>query len=264
MLLLAALLAAAQPEAPAPAPAENQGPSIVILGNDARRAAVERVLGDLARTGRGFRRDHASGMWHVGCITAWRDNPGQTEACVRARLRSLRTQPTLVINTWLRHEAEGTIPISCIGGGGSGQALLRTATGTGNSEAIGLCLDQALREAEGPSPRPFRLSSADGLAIEDIAQARSSATGMLKVAVDHLGIPRGMSGICLIQGRVLRSERGPAVSPGAAIEVDVPCGPALAGDRTRRVRMGQLGQGRFVRLHLDEGRALLHIEPAEE
>jgi hypothetical protein len=263
MLLLAALLAAAQPEPPAPAPAD-QGASIVILGNDAGRAAVERVLGELAQAGRRFRRDQANGMWLVGCISVWRDNPGQTEACLRARLRSLRAQPTLVINTWSRDVAEGTIPVSCIGVGGSGQALLRTENGTGNSAAMSQCLNQALREAEGQSPRPFHLPFADAFAIDDIGQARSSASQVLKVAVDHLGIPRGMTGTCLIQGRVLRSERGPAVVPGGAIEVGVPCGPALAGDRTRRVRMGGLGEGRFVRLYLDEGRDLLHIEPAQE
>ena len=262
MLLFVALLSAAHPEARVAVPAD-QTPAIVILGDDARRARVERVLGGLSRAGRDFRRDHASGLWYVGCITAWRDNPGQTEACLRSRLQGGRARPTVVVNTYVQ-DAEGATSVSCIGIGGTGRASLRDSSAATSTEAMSRCLDRALRAIEGPSPRPFSVPFSDGFEIDDIGQARSRATGVLKVAVDHLGVPRGMTGTCLIQGRVLESERGPSVVPGAVIEVGVPCGPMLGGDRSRRVQMDGLGEGRFARLYLDERRVLLHIEPAGE
>ena len=263
MLLLVALLSLAQPETQAAAPGSGP-PAIVILGDDARRGRVERALGELAAAGRAHRRELESGMWYAGCVSAWRDNAAQAEACVRSRLLRQRARPTVVLNTHAREAGPGRTAISCIGLGGTGQASLRDPVETGNAEAMRRCLDRASRATQGPWPRPYPVRFADRFEIDDVERARAGATRILKVAIDHLGIPRGMTGTCLVQGRVTATERGEAVLPGGAIEIGVPCGPTLSWDRSRRVRMAGMGQGNFARVYLDDRRTLLHIEPATE
>lgn len=260
MLLLVALLSLFQPEAAA---ARAVPPSVVILGDEARRGAVERVLGELAAAGGSYRQDH-EGAYYVGCVAAWRNDMVQTEACIRARLQRHGERPTIVLNTYRRGAGQGTTPVSCIGAGGAGGAILGGPAGSGNAAAMQRCLDRALQTNRAPLPRPYRVGSTDRFEIDDVEQARTAATTVLKIAIDHVGFPRGIAGSCLVQGRVVRAELGPSLPPGGAIEVGVPCGPATSLDGARRARMAGLGEGSFARLYLGGGRRLLHIEPAPQ
>jgi len=263
MLLLVALLSLLQPESEAAA-AQTVLPSVVILGDDARRSTVERVLGDLAAAGRSHRPEYEMGLWYVGCVTAWRDNRPQTEACIRARLQRHLERPTIVLNTFGRSTGQGTTSVSCIGAGGAGRAILRDPAEIGNAAAMLRCLDQALQANRAPLPRPYSVRFTDRLAIDDVGQARGAAATVLKIAIDHVGFPRGMTGSCLVQGRVVEVELGQSLPPGGPIELGVPCGPASSPDGARRVRMADMGEGRFARLYLSAGRTLLHIEQAAQ
>jgi hypothetical protein len=261
MLLLVALLSLLQPESQAAA-AQAVAPSFVILGDDGRRATVERVLGDLATAGGSHRQEYEGGLFYVGCVTAWRDNGPQTEACIRARIRRQGERPTVVLNAYQPGAGQGTTSVSCIGIGGTGRAIVRDAAEAGNAAAMLRCLDQALQMNRAPWPRPFGVRFSDRFEIDDVEQARATATTVLRVAIDHVGYPRGMTGSCLVQGRVARVERGPALLPGGQIELGVPCGPAISPDGARRVRMTGMGEGRFARIYLGDRRTLLHIEQA--
>lgn len=121
-----------------------------------------------------------------------------------------------------------------------------------------------MRPILGDRPRRFRIAFRDRLSIDDVEQARAAATNIAIVAIDHVGYPRGMSGLCLVQGRLARIEQGPPAVSGGQIEASVPCGIGNHGDRQRRVHMGEMGPGRFARLYLSDERSLLHIEPASE
>lgn len=261
MLLLVALLSLLQPESEAAA-AQAVAPSFVILGDDVRRGRVERVLGDLATAGRSHRREYEGGLWYVGCVTAWRDDMPQTEACISARLQRHMQRPTVVLNTYERGAAQGTTSVSCIGVGGTGRAILRDAAEAGNAAAMLSCLDQALQTNRAPRPRPYGVRFTDRFEIDDVEQARAAATTVLRIAIDHVGYPRGMTGSCLVQGRVAQVERGQALLPGGQIELGVPCGPEIDLDGERRVRMTGMGEARFARIYLGGRRTLLHIEQA--
>jgi hypothetical protein len=262
MLLLAALLSLAPPESPA-ARAQAIAPAIVILGNDGSRARVARVLGDLAAAGQSLRQEDAGGLWYVGCVTAWRENPQQSESCIRARLPRQRERATILLNTYGPGTRQGgTIAVSCVGLGGTGGALLPERPEAGDAAAMLGCLNQALQANTAPFPHAYGVQSSTRFAMEDVEQARTTATTVLRIAIDHVGYPRGMTGSCLVQGRVAAVERGPALRPGGAIEVFGPCGPDSRLDGERRVRMAGMGAGGFALVYLNSLRTLLHIEQA--
>jgi len=260
MLLLATLLGLAPPESPA-AGAQAVAPSIVILGNDVSRARVARVLGDLADAGKSLRQEDAGGLWYVGCVTAWRENPQQSEGCIRARLPRQRERTTILLNTdGPGARQDGTIAVSCIGIGGTGRALLRERPETGDATAMLDCLNLALQANTAPFPQAYGVHFTTRFETHDVEQARTTATTVLRIAIDHVGYPRGMTGSCLVQGRVAAVERGPALRPGGPIEVFFPCGPDSSLDGERRVRMAGTAAGEFALVYLSSLRTLLHIE----
>lgn len=263
MLPFVALVSFLQPASEAAA-AQAVAPSLVILGDEVRRGRVERVLGDLATAGKSHRQEYEGGLLYVGCVTAWRDNMPQTEACIRALLQRHIVRPTVVLNTYGRDAGQGTTSVSCIGVSGSGRAMLQDPADTGSAAAMLSCLDQAYQATKAPAPGLFWVRFADRFEIDDVEQARVTATTVLKIAIDHVGYPRGMAGSCLVQGRVAQVERGQSVLPGSPIEVSVPCGPATNLDGARRVQMAGMGEGRFARVYLGSRRTLLHIERAPQ
>ena len=126
------------------------------------------------------------------------------------------------------------------------------------------CLNQALQANTVPSPQAYAVHFTTRFETDDVEQARTTATTVLRIAIDHVGYPRGMTGSCLVQGRVAAVERGPALRPGGSIEVFVPCGPDASLDGARRVRMAGMGAGEFALVYLSSLRTLLHIEQVQQ
>ena len=83
---------------------------------------------------------------------------------------------------------------------------------------------------------------------------------MLVLAVDHVGIPRGVRGSCLVEGRVTSVVRGAGLSPRGRVELSVPCHTGPGRGSERRIAMVQLAAGSFARLYLDEAQTLLDYE----
>lgn len=255
MLSAVLLLALAAPTAD-PAPAAPAAPRFVILGNETQRARLEQLLGfrfgeEAARSGRG------DGMNYVSCIGAWRGNPEQTAACVRARMPRDAARPIVVISTYDQADGNSGPQIRCVGRGGDGQGRIET-----RAAALSLrdCVDHALRPSRPLRPTPVRISYDDRFDTLDATKARAEATRIVVVAVDHVGIPRGATGRCLVSGRIERGERGPRLVPGAEIGFSVPCSASIRIAADRRVHMGEMDAGTFGRVWIGPRGELLDYE----
>ena len=247
LVLLSALGLAAATPAPAP-------PPVVILGNEAERAQLERLLG--RAPGDSLRREDESGGRYVSCIGAWRGNPAQTAACMRARMPR-GGPPVVILNSYAGASGASGPDIACIGPGGAGRARLG---GRGEAAALRGCLNRARRPAPPIRPTRVAVGHAHRFGPQDAPQARAAAARVLIIAVDHVGIPRGVTGTCLVQGRIDRAERGPRLVPGAEIGFGVPCSASILTAADRRVRMGELDQGSFARVWIGPRGELLDYE----
>ena len=202
-------------------------------------------------------------MGYVGCVTAWRHDPRQTEACIRSRLPLAGRDRTVILNTYGQEAGRGAIAVSCIGAGGAGDLTLAAGDDPGRVPALQACLTQALRTPAMAVPSPYRLRYTPDFAIADGEQARAAAQTILLVAIDHVGIPRGVTGSCLVQGRLAQVIRGRGPAPGGSFEASIPCGarPDRAGPR--RIRMGDLQRGTFAHAYVSADRTLLDFRRAE-
>lgn len=101
----------------------------------------------------------------------------------------------------------------------------------------------------------------DEFDILDVALARTQAGSVLAIAIDHVGIPRGIRGHCLVQGRVIRVVRGTGPNPGGLIEVSIPCTSELYRSGSRRILMRDIREGESAQIYLDARQLLLDFEP---
>lgn len=240
-------------------------PDYAILADQAGRARIEQLLAGRPAGAGPLRQSPEGGMWFVGCITAWRDDPEQRDDCLDSRLRRQGPAGTIVFNTYHPKPAHSALAVTCHGPGGTGRALFGTSPGPGDAAAFEACLRPARGASEAPVRRRVGVRWSDRFAIEDLAEARSRAERVLVVAIDHVGVPRGSTGNCLIQGRVLRQERGAGVGAGSLIEAGIPCTAERGSRRNgRRVSMGAMREGGFGRLYLTATRDLADFETVED
>ncbi|HEX6375033.1 MAG TPA: hypothetical protein VFZ91_04875 [Allosphingosinicella sp.] len=258
---LAAL--ALQPVEAPPAPQAGVAADYVILGDEARRARLERLLARRAAAPRRLRASGEGGLYFVGCITAWRHDPGQAGACLASRLPRQGGTATIVLNSYHPGKAADGLTVTCHGLGGTGRAVFGARPRRQDATALEHCLERGLMPSEAPVRQRVGVRHSDGFAIEDPQEARRRAQRVLLVAIDHVGIPRGITGSCLVQGRVVREERGSGIRPGALVEAGIPCAarPGLSGSR-RRIPMGAMRKGSFARLYLSEGHGLVDFVAA--
>jgi hypothetical protein len=252
------MLGLVQPQEAA-ASAGQSGATYVILADELRRARVERLIGDLAAQGVRYSPDE-SGLYYVSCVTAWRNNPIQAEDCIRSRLPQRRGVPLVVLNTHHREARQDVTIIICIGRGGSGRAVLRQRVSSEDVVALRRCFDDALRDSYAPAFGWYNIRHTREFEFQDVAAARERAASVLRIAVDHVGVPRGSTGSCLIQGRVAGVVKGVGLSPRRRFAVGVPCGSLLSRG-TRRLHMGDLREGRFANVYLSDENTLLDYQP---
>lgn len=243
--------------------AEARAPDYVILADQAGRARIEQLLARRPAGAAPLRRSE-DGMWFVGCITAWRDNPEQRDDCLDSRLRRQGRAGTIVFNTYHPKPARVALAVTCHGPGGIGRAAFRASQRPGDAAAFEQCLRPALATSDAPVRGRVAVRWSNRFAIEDRAEARLRAERVLVVAIDHVGVPRGSTGTCLIQGRVLRQERGMGVRAGSLIEAGIPCTAERWPRGVRQVSMGAMGEGGFGRLYLTATRDLADFETVDE
>jgi hypothetical protein len=261
MLPLVIAMSLAQPAAAASPPAA-AAVHYVILGDEARRNRVERLIGELARSGVASTPAAEGGMGYSGCVSPWQRHPEQVTLCIQSRIATDSRRGTIVLNSYEPADREGEIRIACVGAGGQGVMTLRSRSDATEPVALRRCLSAAAYPAGVASHARHAVRSVEAFAFLDAARARTSAVSVLKVAMDHVGVPRGTTGGCLIQGRVVGLVRGPGLSPSGRIEFSVPCSAAPDPRGPRRIWMGDLQEGSFAHLHLDERNEILDIEPA--
>lgn len=259
MLVLAALIGLAQPHEATP-PLEAPAAAYVILADELRRKRVERLVSELAAEGTEYAAHEEGGLYYVSCVTAWRGNPLQTEDCIRSRLPNRRQAPLVVLNTYHREARKDVTAVSCVGRGSSGRALLRQRASSGDAPALRRCVQAALHNSEAPSRGWFGTRHTDEFEFQDAAEARAGAAKVVRIAVDHVGVPRGSTGSCLVQGRVEDVSRAAERAPRQRIQLGVPCGSLLSRG-PRRLHMGALREGAFANVYLSHNRSLLDYEP---
>lgn len=256
MLLLAFAIAFTH-SAAGPESAQTALIPYVILADQARRDRVTRLLDDLAGTG--FRSAPAaeSGMTYVGCVTAWRGDLAQATSCIQSRLAS----GTIVLNGYEQPSRAGETLISCIGSGGRETFVLRAEAANRDPAALRQCITAAARDGGAPPAAAYDVRFAPELAIADAAEARAQAASVLTIAIDHVGIPRGVTGTCLVQGRVADVVRGAGAAARTPIELGIPCAAEPHGAGSRRIAMSDIQEGSFATLYLSDRQQLLDFAP---
>jgi hypothetical protein len=256
-MILAHTQAAPQAAPPAAGPGDI---AYVILADEARRIRIERLFAN-PRGGLGkYRAAVEGGLYYVSCVTVWRDNPQEREACIRSRLPRRSAGSHIVLNTYERDAPQGQTVVTCIGPGGSGRVTLGTHPIPEDATALGTCLERAGSISAAPAARPYAVRFVDEFEFQDAPQARANAAAVVLVAIDHVGVPRGTTGSCLVQGRVAQAVPGKLEGSLRAIEASIPCGIGPQSSGPRRIRMGELKEGTFARLHLSGNRTLLDYD----
>jgi hypothetical protein len=92
--------------------------------------------------------------------------------------------------------------------------------------------------------------------------ADAAAVRVLILAIDHVGVPRGITGgDCIVQGRVIRVERGEPAASGSRVDTFLPCSfLPNSTDSGRYVRDGSLREGGYARISYGVGGRLLAFE----
>lgn len=103
-----------------------------------------------------------------------------------------------------------------------------------------------------------------GLPYATAEEARARAVEVVEVAVDHVGVPRGVTGgPCHLAGDVVRSLRGEGRKAGDRISLSVLCvSQPRPGDPRRMISEDLLGEGRYA-FYFDGRGALLDVEPLD-
>lgn len=99
---------------------------------------------------------------------------------------------------------------------------------------------------------------------EMLAAARAEASLVVVAFIESARHPRGSSGWCPADGRIVRVERGGGLAFSDAVSVSVPCAASrndARRDLERPVPMALMWGGNFARLYFDASRRLVDYEP---
>lgn len=229
-----------------------------LVADPVGQARIEPSLRRLARSGL----RPASGetaMAHASCVSAWRENPGESAACLQSWLARLAPPRPVVLQVrQAQAPAEGVV-VDCLGAGGRDQLVLDSRKRRADAAALDACMARAQR-GDPPPAGTYAIRSPGAWALADASALRARAAAVLVLAVDHVGIPRGVRGNCLVEGRVTAVVRGAGLSPRGRVELAVPCHVGPGSGSERRIDMAQFDAGSFARLYLDEAQTLLDYE----
>jgi hypothetical protein len=112
-----------------------------------------------------------------------------------------------------------------------------------------------------PRPEVYAVRFAGEFEIADAVEARAQAANIVTVAIDHVGVPRGVTGICLVQGHVTGVVRASGVTPQGRVEVSIPCAARPARNGQRRIIMSDIREASFANLYLSDRGILLDFQP---
>lgn len=112
-----------------------------------------------------------------------------------------------------------------------------------------------------PPAEAYAVRFAGEFEIADAAEARAQAANIVSVAIDHVGVPRGVTGTCLVQGRITGVVRGSGVTSQGPVEVYIPCTARPSRSGPRRILMGAIREASSANLYLSDRGMLLDFEP---
>lgn len=189
--------------------------------------------------------------YFVPCVTAWGILKSEAAACIRSRLPDPSVIRLVVVRPAPNSIFE-VVGIDCIGPARTGEALIGSKLLEHNAPALASCITAASGGTPPPALRQYGLGSAKLGPAAERAAAAEAAPSVLGVAVDHVGIPRGVHGPCHIAGRIISVRRGAALSQRGLFELILPCSEHGADhEETGTVAMSELVAGTFADLYLN-------------
>ncbi|QPQ56101.1 hypothetical protein IC614_05910 [Allosphingosinicella flava] len=240
------------------APRDRETPvSYVILADEGLQARLSSLL---AKSGIAIASSQ-SGMIYAGCASAWRSHREQADLCIASRMTG--DEPDVVLNGYVGEAPPGRRRISCVGRHGADAVFLPDD----EKEGIGAlrdCLSKAAGGKASPSHQIYGVRSAALDKAANSEEARAAAASVLILAVDHVGIPRGLEGDCLVEGRIKSVARGAGFAPYGRIELSIPCGAESSPGGKRRVAMANIRAGTFAAAYFDDQQHLLDFHSVRE
>ncbi len=258
MSLLALLIAYAQ----APVSRSEAAPSTyVIVGDEASKSRVEALFREVdGRRGSATFARSTSGA-DGSCTAAWRRVPSEREACLRAHMP--RSGTTVIVDTYGQAERGGGVVVRCIGGGQSGEIMLQPQEQVRDAQRLSDCMTEARRGSPAPQLRRYLIRSGGQLSA-DVDGARARAAAVLRIAIDHVTVPRGTRGICRPEGRVTGVVRGAGFTPRGFVELAIPCAVEPSRTRSRSIWWGDVQAGNYANVYLDRFNAVIDFEAVPE
>lgn len=134
-------------------------------------------------------------------------------------------------------------------------SLLTEASSTWSPETAGRPRQDRIYAVRGPEVLSYATS----------AEARANAANVVEVAIDHVGVPRGLTGgYCHVTGRVVRVVRGAGPTPQGRIEISAPCVAQPRPGESRRIPEGEFAKGSSSLFYFSAGQELLDVERIRE
>lgn len=230
-----------------------------LLADETQRARLEPWLARLPRP-EGDARIDPGGTAFAACLSVWRDDAAESTACIQSRIVRYANAGFVVLHAQDIAPGEG-LGVDCIAAGGTGRATWAAAPEDPGFAALDACVAQARAGKAVPPASAYAIRRPETLPDAGKDDVRANAAAVLVIAVDHVGLPRGVRGVCLISGRIREVARGAGQTPRGPVDLDLPCrtDPDARGGGGR-IDMAELHAGSHARLYLDASQTLLDYE----
>jgi hypothetical protein len=125
------------------------------------------------------------------------------------------------------------------------------------------CMEAASEASHAPLSK-VHVAGFSGEIEGDAARGRAGAAMVLRIALDHVGVPRGNNGKCLVLGRIDAVLRGSQLPRGGGIGLSIPCTGLRGSSGPGTVWMGDLNQGSFANVFLTREYKLIDYQPVRD
>lgn len=229
-----------------------------LLADQTQRARLEPWLARLPGP-EGHARIDPIGAAFAACLSAWRDDTAESTACIQSRIVREANAGWVVLHAQDIGPGED-LGLHCIGAGGTGRARWGAAPDASAFAALDACVAQARAGRDLPPASAYAIRSPGTRLDPDKDNVRANAAAVLVIAVDHVGLPRGVRGVCLLSGRIREVARGAGQTPRGAVDFNLPCHAHPDRGDGGRIDMAELRAGSHARLYLDASQTLLDYE----